>query len=590
MAPRVHRARRRSCVLPQRLFRRTPRASRKPAGNPRWPARARRHCGAARRSAPRCPGCPAAAAPARPARWRAAPPTRAPARRASVASAVICPSKASESPGSPPAAAGRGAPAGFRRCGAAPNRPPAAPAGQASASASSGWRAAASGWPARTASTSGSVPSISNHNPSMAAGSSMRPSTTSRRSAFSHSISGRFMPVCTATAMSGWAWRKAVSTSNSRSGTTLGRAPSRMRSTAAGPSLTLRAASSRSSSTRSAWRRKRMPAAVRSVPARLRTSRRADQFLQLAQRLGHGGLGQSQLSPARLGAATGPPRRNSAGGAGARACGRPHGRGRPLPDRDGNSWKPRPLANFHEYSPKTRRYLYCAGFTGNRYHPGWPGRRRPGPAESCGCRTAHPPATVPSLPPLSSLMPPTATTLEASPQGEPGNGSLSLRILAIVFFNFVAYLAVGLPIAVVPGFVHDSLGYGTVRPAGRQHPVPGHAAEPGLCRPPVRCPGPEALSGDGPGAVRRQRCPDLVAGLFAHTPALGLAWLFAGRLVLGAGGSLVTTGTIAWGIGSVGARPAGSSPGTASPPTAPWPWAPGRDAGPRMGTCRPSAR
>jgi hypothetical protein len=36
------------------------------------------------------------------------------------------------------------------------------------------------------------------------------------------------------------------------------------------------------------------------------------------------------------------------------------------------------------------------------------------------------------------------------------------RILGVVFFNFIAYLAVGLPIAVVPGFVHGDLGYSAV--------------------------------------------------------------------------------------------------------------------------------
>ncbi|AOY94380.1 MFS transporter [Cupriavidus sp. USMAA2-4] len=155
-------------------------------------------------------------------------------------------------------------------------------------------------------------------------------------------------------------------------------------------------------------------------------------------------------------------------------------------------------------------------------------------------------------------MPPTATTLEASPQGEPGSGSLSLRILAIVFFNFVAYLAVGLPIAVVPGFVHDSLGYGTVL-AGLAVSIQylatllSRAYAGHLCD--VQGPKRSVVTGlalcAGSGALT------LVAGLFAHTPALGLAWLFAGRLVLGAGESLVTTGTIAWGIGSVGARHTG---------------------------------
>ena len=36
---------------------------------------------------------------------------------------------------------------------------------------------------------------------------------------------------------------------------------------------------------------------------------------------------------------------------------------------------------------------------------------------------------------------------------------LNLQILSIVKFNFATYLTIGLPLAVLPGFVHDGLGY-----------------------------------------------------------------------------------------------------------------------------------
>jgi len=36
---------------------------------------------------------------------------------------------------------------------------------------------------------------------------------------------------------------------------------------------------------------------------------------------------------------------------------------------------------------------------------------------------------------------------------------LNLQILSIVKFNFATYLTIGLPLAVLPGFVHDNLGY-----------------------------------------------------------------------------------------------------------------------------------
>ena len=35
---------------------------------------------------------------------------------------------------------------------------------------------------------------------------------------------------------------------------------------------------------------------------------------------------------------------------------------------------------------------------------------------------------------------------------------LNLQILSIVKFNFATYLTIGLPLAVLPGFVHDNLG------------------------------------------------------------------------------------------------------------------------------------
>ncbi|MNN26692.1 hypothetical protein D3C81_1402060 [compost metagenome] len=133
----------------------------------------------------------------------------------------------------------------------------------------------ASGWPARTASTSGSGPSDSNQRPSMTAGSSMRPMTRSSTSALRRSISVRFMPVCTASATSGCAARNCETASSSSAGTMLGSAPTRMRSwRGASAPARLSAAASTSSMMRSAWRRKRMPAAVRSVPARWRTSSR----------------------------------------------------------------------------------------------------------------------------------------------------------------------------------------------------------------------------------------------------------------------------------------------------------------------------
>jgi len=129
------------------------------------------------------------------------------------------------------------------------------------------------------------------------------------------------------------------------------------------------------------------------------------------------------------------------------------------------------------------------------------------------------------------------------------------RILSVVAFNFVVYLCVGLPIAVVPGFVHGDLGYSAVL-AGLAVSIQYLATL--LSRPwagslcDMKGPKRSVLTGlalcTGSGLLT------LMASLFAGSDWLGLGWLLAGRLMLGAGESLVTTGTIAWGIGSVGPR------------------------------------
>ena len=47
--------------------------------------------------------------------------------------------------------------------------------------------------------------------------------------------------------------------------------------------------------------------------------------------------------------------------------------------------------------------------------------------------------------------------LMPEPVAEPAlNGlRLNLRIVSIVMFNFASYLTIGLPLAVLPGYVHD---------------------------------------------------------------------------------------------------------------------------------------
>lgn len=47
------------------------------------------------------------------------------------------------------------------------------------------------------------------------------------------------------------------------------------------------------------------------------------------------------------------------------------------------------------------------------------------------------------------------------PAAEPALSGLrlNLRIVSVVMFNFASYLTIGLPLAVLPGYVHDVMGY-----------------------------------------------------------------------------------------------------------------------------------
>jgi MFS family permease len=133
------------------------------------------------------------------------------------------------------------------------------------------------------------------------------------------------------------------------------------------------------------------------------------------------------------------------------------------------------------------------------------------------------------------------------------HAAVTVQIVSIVSFTFVAYLSIGLPLAVLPGYVHGQLGYGSIL-AGfaiscqyvatlLSRPLAGRMADSvgakrtvmvGLCA----C----ALSG----ALL------IGAALARPIPWVSLILLLASRLVLGCGESCVGTGAIIWGIGRVG--------------------------------------
>lgn len=130
---------------------------------------------------------------------------------------------------------------------------------------------------------------------------------------------------------------------------------------------------------------------------------------------------------------------------------------------------------------------------------------------------------------------------------------VTLQIISIVIFTFLCYLSIGIPIAVVPGYVHSNLGYSSViaglaisvqylatfvtRPlAGRMTDAVG--AKKTVQRGMIGC----AVSG-----------VLLILSAALHKfPAASLSVLIASRLALGLAESFGSTGSIMWGIGRVG--------------------------------------
>lgn len=133
--------------------------------------------------------------------------------------------------------------------------------------------------------------------------------------------------------------------------------------------------------------------------------------------------------------------------------------------------------------------------------------------------------------------------------------AITLQVVSIVLFTFIGYLNIGIPLAVLPGYVHNHLGYGTVI-AGLVISVQYLAtllSRPYASRIIDNLGSKRAvmygLAGCGLSDVFM-----LVSSWLSAMPALSLASLLIGRLVLGSAESLVGSGSIGWGIGRVGAQ------------------------------------
>ena len=133
--------------------------------------------------------------------------------------------------------------------------------------------------------------------------------------------------------------------------------------------------------------------------------------------------------------------------------------------------------------------------------------------------------------------------------------AITLQVVSIVLFTFIGYLNIGIPLAVLPGYVHNHLGYGTVI-AGMVISVQYLAtllSRPYASRIIDNLGSKRAvmygLAGCGLSGVFM-----LVSSWLSAMPALSLTSLLIGRLVLGSAESLVGSGSIGWGIGRVGAQ------------------------------------
>ncbi|MCC8401281.1 MFS transporter [Paraburkholderia sp. MMS20-SJTN17] len=129
----------------------------------------------------------------------------------------------------------------------------------------------------------------------------------------------------------------------------------------------------------------------------------------------------------------------------------------------------------------------------------------------------------------------------------------TLQIIPVVFFTFLCYLTIGIPLAVLPGYVHADLGYSAVLAGAAisvqyfatlaSRPLAGRSAD---------TLGPKRTVSIGLIGCGASGALLLLAALTGHWPVLSLALLVCSRLVLGFGESLCGTGAILWGIGRVG--------------------------------------
>jgi MFS family permease len=131
--------------------------------------------------------------------------------------------------------------------------------------------------------------------------------------------------------------------------------------------------------------------------------------------------------------------------------------------------------------------------------------------------------------------------------------SVIASILGTVSFTFVTYLTIGLSLAVLPGFVHGTLGFGAML-AGLA--ISAQYLATLLSRPQVGrmtdSLGPKRAVLTGLWLCAGSGGLLLLGALLWRQPLLSLGVIFVARLALGYAESCVGTGAITWGMGQVG--------------------------------------
>ncbi len=132
---------------------------------------------------------------------------------------------------------------------------------------------------------------------------------------------------------------------------------------------------------------------------------------------------------------------------------------------------------------------------------------------------------------------------------------LTLRIVQIVCFTFLAYLVIGMQLAVLPPFVHGDLGMGAVV-AGLVISTQYVATllSRGFAGRTSDTAGPKRTAWIGLLACAASGSLMIGAALLAPWPMASLGTMLVARLALGMGESCVATGCIMWGIGRVGSE------------------------------------